>query len=92
MSTTHPPRTNTFALIGFIASFVSPGLTMSHAPGALTLQWPAWAAPFTVWSTTNLAPPVTWTQVTNMPATNGEALYLTLPNAGESSFYRLQFP
>jgi hypothetical protein len=24
MSTTHPPRTNTFALIGFIASFVIP--------------------------------------------------------------------
>jgi len=88
---THDVMTPTDAA-NVTASFVNPVLTTSNADGALMLQWPAWAAPFTVWSATNLAPPVIWTQISNSPATNGSMLLLALPNTNASSFYRLQLP
>ena len=76
----------------YTASFVQPTLALNNNVGALTLQWPAWAAPFSVWSTTNLTPPTAWTQVTNAPATNGGNLSLNLSATNGSGFYRLQFP
>ena len=74
------------------ASFVQPALALSNAPGALTLQWPAWAAPFSVWGATNLAPPIAWSKITGALATNNENLLLNLLNPNGSAFYRLQFP
>lgn len=76
----------------FTASFVQPSLLLGNVPGALTLQWQAWAAPFSIWSATNLAPPVAWTKISGVPATNNGTLLLNLPNASGSAFYRLQFP
>jgi hypothetical protein len=76
----------------FTASFVQPSLSLSASPGTLTLQWPAWAAPFSLWSTTNLAPAVAWTKITSAPITNGGNLLLNLPITNDSRFYRLQFP
>ena len=76
----------------YTASFVQPSLTMSNGQSSLTLQWPTWAAPFSVWSTTNLAPPTTWSQATNEPATNAGSLLLNLSATNESRFFRLQFP
>lgn len=77
---------------GFTASFVPPSLVLSNAPRALTLQWPAWAAPFSVWRATNLAPPIAWTQFAGTMATNGGYLLLNLPDTNGSAFYRLQYP
>ncbi|MEY4916918.1 MAG: hypothetical protein RL616_831, partial [Verrucomicrobiota bacterium] len=76
----------------YTASFVQPSLALSNSPGALTLQWPSWAAPFSVWSTTNLAPSATWTQITNAPSTNAGNLLLNLSTTNAACFFRLQFP
>ncbi len=76
----------------YTASFVLPSLVMSNDLSSLSLQWPMWAAPFSVWSTTNLAPPTTWSQITNAPATNAGNLLLNLSATNESRFFRLQFP
>jgi hypothetical protein len=76
----------------YTASFVSPSLALDAGAGALTLQWPAWAAPFSLWSTTNLTPPAAWQRVTNAPLTNGGNLLLNLSITNDNRFYRLQFP
>jgi hypothetical protein len=76
----------------FTASFVSPALVLSNASGSLTLQWPAWAVPFSVWGATNLAPPVAWTPIAGALATNNGNLLLSLPATNGGAFYRLQFP
>ncbi len=77
----------------FTASYVPPTLSLSAAnPGALTLQWPAWSSPFSLWSATNLTSPTSWQQVTNPPASTNGTLRLTLPATNSSIFYRLQFP
>ena len=81
--------TNTAA---FTASFVPPPLLSSNAAGTVALQWPAWAAPFSIWSATNLVPPVVWTKLTGVPATNNGNLLLNVSRSNSSSFYRLQFP
>ena len=76
----------------YTASFVLPTVALSNSSGTITLQWPTWAAPFTVWSTTNLAPPTTWTQFTSPLATNAGNLQLNLATTNESRFFRLQLP
>jgi len=75
----------------FTASFVPPTLMLSTAPGGLTLQWPAWAAPFSMWATTNLGSAV-WIRINGTLVTNNGNLFLNLANPYGSSFYRLQFP
>ena len=76
----------------YTASFVLPSVALSNGPGNITLQWPTWAAPFSVWSATNLAPPTTWTQITSPLTTNAGNLLLNLATTNESRFFRLQFP
>ena len=77
----------------FTASYVRPTLSLTATnPGALTLQWPAWSAPFSLWSATNLTTPTIWRQVTNAPVSTNGNLLLTLPATNSSLFYRLQFP
>jgi Concanavalin A-like lectin/glucanases superfamily len=76
----------------YTASYVLPTVALSNAPGTITLQWPTWAAPFSVWSTTNLAPPTTWTQITSPFTTNAGNLLLNLSTTNESRFFRLQLP
>jgi len=71
---------------------VPPPLLLSNAAGTVALQWPAWAAPFSIWSATNLAPPVAWTKLTGVPATNNGNLLLNVSGSNANSFYRLQFP
>lgn len=77
----------------FTASYLQPVLTLNPASqGTLSLQWPDWAAPFSLWTTTNLARPSAWTQVTNAPVDSSGMMLLGLPLTNSSSFYRLQFP
>jgi hypothetical protein len=77
---------------GFTASFVQPTLLLTNGAGTLTMQWPAWAAPFSVWSATNLAPPVAWVQITGTFVTNSGNVLLNLPATNGAAFYRLQYP
>jgi hypothetical protein len=49
----------------YVASFVAPTLAWSTAGTNLVLAWPSWAAPLSLYSTTNLAAPLSWMPVTN---------------------------
>ena len=60
--------------------------------GAVSLNWPAAACFFTLYSATNLAPPV-WTRATNEPVLSNGVWLVPLPAATNGSrFYRLQNP
>ena len=60
------------------------------ATGLLALGWPAWAAAYTLYSTTNLAPPVLWSPATNAAlSTNGAAITATLSATNNTRFFRL---
>jgi len=77
----------------FTASYLQPALSLTAgSPGHLSLQWPAWSAPFSLWSATNLAAPVAWSLVTTTPVTNSGSLLLDLPITNDTRFYRLQLP
>jgi hypothetical protein len=81
-------QTNTMNLT---ASYVPPLLSISNAPGMSILQWPAWAAPFSVWWTTNLESPV-WAKIADVPSSDADNFIIPMPNTNGSMFYRLQFP
>jgi PKD repeat protein len=68
-----------------------PALTVSQpGAGVLTLSWPAWATGYTLYSTTNLAPPSLWSPATNATlSTNGGNFIATLPATNRSRFFRL---
>lgn len=82
------PNTNS----GYTASFVQP--TMAVTPGAegLDVVWPVWAAPMTLESTPNLAPPVVWTEVGVEPIQTNEVLGVHVSATNASQFYRLKLP
>jgi hypothetical protein len=59
----------------------------------LILSWPATATGFTLQSTPNLTPPVTWLDVTNSPpAVLGGQFTVTNPISGDAQFFRLRKP
>lgn len=82
------PTTNA----SYTASFVQPIIDVGSSAGGLDLSWPGWAAPMTLEFTTDLAPPVVWSEL-GMPIipTNG-MLGVHLPMTNTSQFYRLKLP
>jgi hypothetical protein len=66
---------------------------MNAGGNALNLTWPSWADDWTLYTTTNLTPPVNWQPVTNLIQSNGSNFNVTLPisNTG-SRFYQLISP
>ena len=83
------PPTN----VVFTASYVQPGIGItSIGAGMVSLRWPQWASELTLYSTTNLVPPIFWSPVSGTPVnTNGWAI-LSVPITNTSCFYRLQSP
>jgi hypothetical protein len=68
------------------------GFAWSAAGGRFTINWPAWANNWGLWSATNLAPPVTWYPVTNSAGSNNGHLSVTLPLQPSREFFRLTSP
>ena len=66
-----------------------PAIAMSASSDTFTLDWPGWAAGWTLYATTNLAPPATWTAVTNAIASSNGMFYLNLTNNSPASYFRL---
>ena len=63
---------------------------LPEAAGQLTFKWPLWATNFTLYSATNLAPPVLWAPVTNASTAAGNDVVVTVPMAsGGTRFFRL---
>ena len=81
---------HTVALLGTVP--LLPYLNARPSGSELLLSWPTNAAGFTLQSTLNLTPPVTWIDSTQSPAVSGNRFTL-MPSASDSArFYRLKKP
>jgi hypothetical protein len=79
---------HTVALIG--PGLVMPSLQARPGVNELILSWPANAVGFTLQSTLDLTPPVTWLDSTNAPAVIGGQFTVTNTLSGSAQFYRLK--
>ena len=83
-----------FNAYGSLGLLLAPPITLAVAQPSsdvLTFLWTTNAS-VSLYSTTSLTPPVTWTPVTNAPAVVNGQWNVTLPlNANGSGFYRLQY-
>jgi len=59
---------------------------------SMILSWPANAIWFTLQSTPNLTPPVTWLDVTNPPTVLGGQFTVTNTASAGARFFRLRKP
>jgi len=68
-----------------------PTLSQSHAPGTLTLRWPAAASGYSLETATNLVAPVVWIPASNPPPTlvGGEHVY-TVGTTNGARYFRLR--
>ena len=62
------------------------------AGGQFTLAWPAWAQNCHLYTTTNLAPPISWSRATNAVCTNGADCNIIVPIASGVRFFQLRTP
>ena len=67
-------------------------LDMRRSGNGLILTWPTNAVGFTLQSTTNLTPPVSWVDVTNPPALLGGQWTVTNSFSGGAQYFRLRKP
>ncbi|HEX4349458.1 MAG TPA: hypothetical protein VH251_03685, partial [Verrucomicrobiae bacterium] len=77
----------------FTASYIQPGIGIaSGSTGTVNLSWPQWASGLTLYSTTNLAPPVSWSPVNGTLASSNGWIILSVPLTNTDCFYRLKSP
>jgi hypothetical protein len=70
-----------------------PALALNPAPNALTISWPDWANDWTLYTTTNLTPPVVWLPTTNTVVSSNGTLNVTVPaQMTGAQFYKLVSP
>ena len=81
-------RFQTVALIGGVK--LLPSLNARRNGTELILSWPTNATGFTLQSTLDLKPPVTWLDSTKVPAVIGSHFTLTNITSGGARFYRLR--
>jgi hypothetical protein len=67
-------------------------LAISRSGTNVTVSWPGLAADYQLLSTTNLAPPVVWSNVTQTTLTNGSQAFVLVPISGRQQFFRLYHP
>jgi titin len=68
-----------------------PRLNLAITNRQATLSWTNNPSGFVLKQSSSLAPPVTWTTVTNMPTSPGGMLWVTLPVGITNSFFLLSF-
>jgi hypothetical protein len=70
-----------------------PVFSASLSATNILLAWPNWASNFTLYSTTNLAPPIAWIPVSTSPTNAGANLEVTLPvGPGGGCYFQLRNP
>lgn len=91
VSNTFGSATSTNAVL--TVSVAAPTLSISANGGnALAISWPAAGPTFSLQSTTNLTPPITWNTVTNAPVLTNSQYRVTLGLTGTNRFFRLVLP
>jgi hypothetical protein len=69
----------------------APVVSISSSQNGLSLTWPTPGTGFALYTATNLAPPLSWTQTTNQPTlSNGQWLITLSPATNPAQYYRLQ--
>ena len=69
-----------------------PRLSVQMSGANLEILWPSSYTSYSLYSSTNLLPPVLWSAVTNTPILQGDDWMVTLPAGGAPQFFRLQAP
>ena len=82
----------TSAAVSAVLPSPSLGFAADGSEGTFTVNWPAWGNNWTLWSTTNLTPPVTWVRVTNSSSNSNGQITVTVPIASGGAFFRLTSP
>ena len=80
-----------FAATALATSTNAPPLNIQvSSANQFVLSWPGSASGFQLCATTDLAPPVTWTVVTNAAAVSNGTFFLTIsPSSAAAQFFRL---
>jgi hypothetical protein len=79
-------------MTGDFSGFVPrPPLSISIGAGIIVLSWPAAQATFKLQGTSNLAA-ASWSNVSALPAQNGNVLTVTLPLGNGTQYFRLSGP
>jgi hypothetical protein len=69
----------------------TPSLSVGVAGGSTSFAWPASGVGYTVYTATNLAPPVAWVPCAGQPVWTNNQWQISLPpNSASLRFYRLQ--
>jgi hypothetical protein len=79
--------TETYALA--FEGFTMP-MSIAYQNGAVVISWPIYPDGFTLESTPNLNPPITWTPVGVMPVISNNLYRVTVNSPSGMSFYRLR--
>ncbi len=82
--------TNDYGTVFRILLSTPPTLNVSVVTNQIRLSWATNAVGFTLQSTTNLNPIVTWIDSTNVPAVSGAQFVVTNNISGSARFYRLK--
>ncbi len=70
-----------------------PVLSVASASGnSLSISWPAWADGWKLINTSNLAPPIIWSQATNTIVSNSGYFFVSIPIGAGALFFRLALP
>ncbi len=84
-------RTNN-AFLAKISLGIAPQLSASLLGTNLQVRWPGFSPEFRLETTTNLAPPTTWSPVSQSPAASNGWETVTLPATNGAAFFRLHQP
>jgi len=76
----------------YTAGFIPPTIDIGFSDGGLDIQWPDWAAPMIIESTTSLTPPVVWSEPGGTPIQANGVIGVHLSVTNSSQFYRLKLP
>ncbi len=87
--TAHNNSDLALAAINDVFAGTHPTLTATLSNNTLLLSWPVTSTRFSLWSTTNLAPPVTWAALPYTPAIGNGQNTITLAPTGGARWYCL---
>ena len=74
------------------SALAPPSLSIQVSGPSFEILWPASYVTYSLYSSTNLLPPIVWSSVTNTPVSVGDDWVVTLPIVEAPQFFRLQNP
>ncbi len=75
-----------------VTSAIPPTISIQVSGFNLEVLWPASYTAYSLYSSTNLTPPVVWSSVTNTPIIQGDDWMVTIPIGEAPPFFQLESP